>query len=63
MRILVNGTLACDATVKYGRSGGLTVNGKEWETISTTTPCETIKLSPGDKVKMTSEFDLSKHQL
>ena len=63
MRIHVNGKLACDAQVLYGKSGGLTVNGKEWETISTTTPSETIKLNPGDKVKMTSEFDLTKHKL
>jgi hypothetical protein len=63
MRIHVNGKLACDAQVLYGRSGGLTINGQEWETISTTTPCDTIKLNPGDKVKMTSEFDLSKHKL
>jgi len=63
MKIHVNGKLACDVQVLYGKSGGLTLNGQEWETIKATTPCETIKLNPGDKVKMTSEFDLTKHKL
>jgi hypothetical protein len=67
MKIYLNGKLVCQADAVYGEDGGLgvsTIGGQKWETITSYTPClEPIKIQPGDKVKMTSDYDLTKHRL
>jgi len=66
IKIFVNDKLACHSDAIYGGlgDGGTSVNGEKWETITTYSPCtEAIKLNKGDKVKMTSDYDLRKHKL
>lgn len=64
IKILVNGKVACASDTIYGEDGASTVNGEKWETITSYSPCrDPIKLKKGDKIKMTSDYDLRKHKL
>ena len=48
----------------YGGDGQVEVDGKKWETISSYTPCnDPIKVAKGDKVVLSSLYDLTKHRL
>jgi hypothetical protein len=64
MKLYRNDKLVCDRQAIYGSgSGGPKLNNELWETIERYTSCETIKLNAGDKIKMTSDYDLTKHRL
>jgi hypothetical protein len=63
MKIFVNDKLACNSNAIYGADGGTSINGQKWETITAYSSCAAIKLSVGDKVKMTSDYDLREHKL
>jgi len=63
MKIHVNDKEVCSAEAVYGREGGLSMSGQEWETISHYTSCKTTKLRPGDQLKITSDYDLRQHKL
>ena len=63
MKVHVNGTEVCSAEAIYGRGGGLRMGGQEWDTISHYTSCKTIKLHPGDQLRITSDYDLRQHKL
>ena len=63
MKVHVNGKEVCSAEAIYGREGGMSMSGQEWETISHYTPCKTIKLQRGDGFRVTSDYDLRQHKL
>jgi len=63
MKVHVNGKVVCSAEAIYGREGGMSTSGQEWETISHYTPCKTTRLHPGDQFKITSDYDLRQHNL
>jgi hypothetical protein len=64
MKLYRNDKLVCDRKAIYGSgSSGPKLNNEPWETIERYTSCDTIKLSPGDKIKMTSDYDLTQHRL
>jgi hypothetical protein len=64
MRVYLNGKVVCQSDAVYGQDGGTNVNGEKWETITSYTPCsEPVRIKVGDKVKMTSDYDLTKHKL
>jgi hypothetical protein len=66
IKVFVNSKEVCEAKAVYGVDGGSTnaPDGKKWETITAYTPCDTpIPIKKGDKVYMTSEYDLTKHRL
>jgi len=64
LKMLVNGKVACTSDPIYGQDGASTVNGEKWETITSYSPCrDPIKLTRGDKVMMTSDYDLRQHKL
>ncbi|KAF2400927.1 hypothetical protein EJ06DRAFT_521587 [Trichodelitschia bisporula] len=65
IKVFVNGKEVCESRAVYGVQGGAAViDGKKWETISAYTPCDkAIPFRKGDKVSMTSEYDLTKYRL
>jgi hypothetical protein len=64
MKLYRNEKLVCDRQAIYGSgSSGPMLNNEPWETIERYTPCDTIALKAGDKIKMTSDYDLTKHRL
>ncbi|KAF2399482.1 hypothetical protein EJ06DRAFT_53637 [Trichodelitschia bisporula] len=66
IKVFVNGKEVCEARAEYGDEGGSTKapDGKSWQTITGYTPCDTpVPIKKGDKVYMTSEYDLTKHRL
>jgi hypothetical protein len=64
MKLYLNDNLVCNREAKYGKeSNGLILNDAAWETIDSYTSCDAIKLTPGDKVKMTTDYDLREHKL
>jgi hypothetical protein len=63
LKLHVNGQVVCSVEAIYGRGGGMSVSGQEWETISHYTPCKTTKLHPGDLFKITFDYDLRQHKL
>jgi hypothetical protein len=64
LKFLVNGQVACQADAIYGEDGGTSVAGQKWETITSYSDCkEPIKVKSGDKVGITSDYDLQKHKL
>jgi hypothetical protein len=64
MRLYRNDKLVCDRQAIYGQgASGPKLNNEPWETIEHYTSCDTIKLKAGDKIKMTSDYDLTKHRL
>jgi hypothetical protein len=66
IKIFVNDKEVCESRAVYGVEGGATkaLDGQKWETITAYTPCDIpIPIKKGDKVYMTSEYDLTKHRL
>jgi hypothetical protein len=63
MKVHINGAEACSANAVYGKEGGMGLSGEEWETISHYTPCKTLKLQPGDLLRVTADYDLRQHKL
>jgi hypothetical protein len=64
LKFLVNGKVACQADAIYGQDGGTSIEGQKWETITSYSDCkEPIRVKSGDKVKITSDYDLQKHKL
>ena len=64
MKFFVNGKLACNREAIYGKDGnGIQMDGRSWETIDRYTPCDSVRLKAGDKVWMSSDYDLTKHNL
>jgi hypothetical protein len=56
----------CESKAEYGADEGVTMidGNKKWETISGYTPCAYMKrFRVGDKVRITAEYDLTKHIL
>jgi hypothetical protein len=65
VKVFVNGNQVCEAKAIYGDEGTATaLDGKKWQTITGYTPCEKpVPIKKGDKVYMTSEYDLTKYRL
>ncbi|KAF2405524.1 hypothetical protein EJ06DRAFT_545987 [Trichodelitschia bisporula] len=64
-KIFLNGEHVCTSNAIYGTSEGTReIDGKKWETISGYTPCSNaIKIKKGDRLTMTSDYDLTKYTL
>jgi len=63
LKLFVNDKIACQSDTIYGGDGKVEVDGKKWETISSYSKCrEPIKLKAGDKVVLSSDYDLTKHR-
>ncbi|QDS68553.1 hypothetical protein FKW77_010920 [Venturia effusa] len=66
IKVFLNDAQICEARAIYGSEGGATasLDGSKWETITGYTPCDKpVAIKRGDKVRMTSEYDLTKHRL
>jgi hypothetical protein len=66
IKVILNGKEVCEAKAVYGDEGGTTnaLDGKKWQTITGYTPCDSpIPIKKGDKVYITSEYDLTKYRL
>lgn len=66
IKVYVNSKQVCEAKAIYGNEGGAaaSLDGSKWETITGYTPCDTpVAIKKGDKVYITSEYDLTKHRL
>jgi hypothetical protein len=64
MKVFLNGKMVCKSDAVYGQDGGTSINGEKWETITSYTPClDPVRITWGDKIKMTSDYDLTKHKL
>ncbi|KAF2669195.1 hypothetical protein BT63DRAFT_424927 [Microthyrium microscopicum] len=66
INIFLNGKDVCETKAVYGSDSGseAVVGGSKWETISSYIPCEkAIAFKKGDKLKMTADYDLTKHRL
>ncbi|KAF2402560.1 hypothetical protein EJ06DRAFT_547834 [Trichodelitschia bisporula] len=60
----VNNKEICNSVATYGGPGHTshTSDGKVWETIATTTLCDTpLKVTKGDKIYMEAHYDLEQH--
>jgi hypothetical protein len=55
----------CESRAIYGTGdGATTIGNRKWETITGYTPCQIMKqFKKGDILRMTSEYDLTKHTL
>ncbi|KAF2672011.1 hypothetical protein BT63DRAFT_185843 [Microthyrium microscopicum] len=63
LQILVNGKSTCRSQAIYTPSADK-FDGKQWESITGYTTCDKpIQVKKGDKIFMTSEYDLTKHNL
>jgi hypothetical protein len=67
IKVFLNGKEVCEARAVYGdESAGQAVglDGKKWQTITAYTPCDTpVQIKKGDKVYVTSTYDLTKYRL
>jgi hypothetical protein len=64
LKLHVNDKVACQADAIYGEDGGTSVAGQKWEIITSYSECKNpIRVKPGDKVKITSDYDLQRHKL
>jgi hypothetical protein len=65
MQLLLNEKFVCNSTATYGGKGGtVTLNGKEWQTISSMSECrEPLKVKKGDNISMKSFYNTIKHPL
>jgi hypothetical protein len=64
MEVKLNGNLVCDSQAQYGGPGheGKSPEGKVWKTLASTTACKKpIKVSKGDKLAVTANFNLGKY--
>jgi hypothetical protein len=66
IKAYVNGKEVCESKAVYGIAGGtvLAPDGKPWQTITGYTPCENpTQIKRGDKIRISSEYDLTKYRL
>jgi hypothetical protein len=65
LKFLVNGKVACHIKPLYGKDeGGVDIGGQQWETVTSHQSClEPTKISIGDKLRITSDYDLRQHRL
>jgi len=69
IKVFLNGKQICEAKAIYGTEGSeggaaSALDGQKWETITGYTPCDTpVAIKKGDKVYITSDYDLTKHRL
>lgn len=66
IKVYINNKEICEAKALYGDGGGSVsaLDGQKWQTISGYTPCDIpVAIKRGDKVQITSEYDLTKHRL
>ena len=64
IKLVVNDRIACQANAIYGQDGGTSVNGEKWETITSYSPCpEPVQIKSGDRIKISSDYDLRQHKL
>jgi hypothetical protein len=64
MKVLVNDKVQCQSDAIYGQDGGIIVGNEKWETITSYSVCrDPIQVNAGDKVKLSSDYDLRKHKL
>jgi hypothetical protein len=65
IKVFVNEKLVCESNAIYGEEGTANaLDGKKWQTITGYTPCEhPIQINKGDKISMSSEYDLTKYRL
>ena len=63
MRVILNGKVVCDSKAIYDQKTGTNVKGERWETIMTYEPClGPIKTKKGDKLQISSDYDVRKHK-
>jgi hypothetical protein len=64
MRIILNDKVVCESKAVYGQDGSTSVAGERWETITSYQPCiGPIAAKTGDKVVISSDYDLRAHKL
>jgi hypothetical protein len=66
VKLYVNDKLVCTSNAVYGgyRASEANIAGEKWETITSYTACDRpIAITKGDKLKMSSIYDLTKHKL
>jgi hypothetical protein len=64
MRIILNDKTVCESKAIYGQDGATSVGGEHWETITAYEPCiGPIKAKAGDKLMISSDYDLRRHKL
>jgi hypothetical protein len=66
VKLYVNNQTVCTSNAIYGgaKSAEKTIGAEKWETITSYTLCDKpIQVKKGDILKMSSEYDLTKHKL
>ena len=64
IKLFRNGELVCTSKAVYGGGAGAELNGEKWETITSYEECSNpVKIKKGDTLKMTADYDLTKHRL
>ncbi|KAF2663440.1 hypothetical protein BT63DRAFT_461169 [Microthyrium microscopicum] len=64
MKFFLNDKQVCKSDAIYGGDGGTVIDGKSWETITSYSLCkDPVRIRIGDKLKISSEYDLSRHRL
>jgi hypothetical protein len=65
MQLLLNDKFVCNSTATYGgKDGTVTINGTEWQTISSMSECqEPFRVKTGDSISMKSFYNTTKHPL
>jgi hypothetical protein len=66
VKVYINDQMVCESKAIYGAEGGSVqaLDGQKWQTITGYTPCEKpIPFKRGDKVSMSSTYDLTKYRL
>jgi hypothetical protein len=64
MEVKHNGKVVCDSEAIYGGPGheGKSPSGAVWRTLASTTACDKpFKVSKGDTLSVTANFDLEKY--
>lgn len=62
-KIYLNNKLVCESKAIYGGESAA-LDGKRWQTITAYEDCkDPIKISVGDKLTMSAEYDLTKYRL
>jgi hypothetical protein len=63
VEVILNGKRVCESRAIYGEQKK-TQTGQSWQTIIDYTPCnDAVPIKKGDKVMVTSEYDLTKYKL
>ena len=64
MKVILNDKIVCESKAIYGQDGSTNVGGAQWETITSYEPCiGPIKTKAGDKLMISSDYDVRKHRL